>query len=597
MKILKHSQGGFTLIETIVGAAVFLLIALSVLQTYVVIIDAIRTSRSKVTATALANEQFEIARNLPYADVGIIGGLPSGKIPHIQTIVRDGQSFLVETTIRNIDDPFDGTIDGTPKDLSPSDYKLIELNIFCPTCKNPNPIQFDTYIAPQSLETASMNGALFVRVFSAVGQPIQGANVHIENNQAIPAITIDDTTNNEGLLQIVDAPPATEAYEIIVSKPGYSTESTYTTGAPANPNPSKPDATVALQQVTQISFAIDLLSNLNVSSLTDTCSSIPNIEFSLRGLKLIGTDPDILKYSESHITNSNGEKTISGLEWDNYGLIFNDASYNLAGIIPLLPLTLNPNTNQNLKLVVVPKNPKGLLVTVKDASTELPLSDATVRLEGTDYDTTFTTGRGFLRQTDWSGGSGQNDFIDQTRYFDSDGNIEISDPSGEILLEKTLDEYAPSGYLISSTFDTGSVSNFHQINWQPQDYPLETGDDSVSFQIATNNDKETWNFLGPDGTSNTFYTLTNQGINLLHNNDRYVRYKVFLKTADTNFTPIISDVSITFTSACVPPGQVLFSGLASGEYSLTIEKNGYQTFNDTINISSSWQQYEVILNP
>jgi len=597
MSFASNSQKGFSLIEALVGVAVFVIIAVSVYQAYVMVIDAVRVLRLKTTATALANEQFEIVRNLPYEDVGVAGGIPSGKIPHSQTLTRDNVSFTAETTIRNIDDPFDGTIGGTPNDLSPADYKLVDLEISCSSCKNFQPLHFTTQVGPRGLETASTNGALFVRVFDGVGQPVQGANVHIENNQVIPPIIIDDTTNNDGMLQIVDAPPGVEAYDITVSKSGYSEDRTYPTGAPENPNPLKPHATVALQQLTQISFAIDRTSTLNVSSVTQTCAPVGNIDFSLKGSKLIGTNPDVLKFNNTYVTNGLGEKIISNLEWDTYNFSLTDAAYDLAGAIPLAPLTLNPNTNQDIKFIVEPKDPRAFLVTIKDAGTQLPLSDANVQLQGGSYDVTLTTGRGFLRQTDWSGGSGQEDFVDSTKYFSSDGNIETADPAGELRLRKIFDQYESSGYLISSTFDTGSPSNFHQIIWQPQDQPPATGQDSVRFQIATNNDNATWNFLGPDGTQNTFYTLTNPIINSIHNNDRYLRYKVFLQTTDIAFTPNVAEIAITFTSACVPPGQVFFTGLTAGDYELTISKSGYQTFNDTITISANWQQREVLLTP
>lgn len=592
-----RQQNGFTLIESLVGVAVFAIIAVSVYQAYAVAMNASRVSRLKITATALANEQFEIIRNLTYADVGVVGSIPNGKVPHMQNIVRDNTEFVVETTIRNIDDPFDGAIGGFPNDLSPADYKLSELEISCPSCRNFTALNFTTQVGPRALETSSTNGALFVQVFDASGQPVSSANIHIENNQIVPAIVIDDTTNNEGMLQIIDAPPGVEAYEIIASKSGYSTDRTYQTGAPGNPNPTKPHATVSLQQLTEISFAIDRTSALDVSSLTDTCSPIPSIDFALSGSKLIGASPDVLKYNASHITDGAGRKTISNMEWDTYNLNFSDDSYDLAGIIPLLPLALNPNANQDFKLIVAPKNPRSLLVTVKDASTQLPLSDATVRLEKVDYDTMLTTGRGFIRQTDWSGGPGQDDFIDPARYFDSDGNVKINDPAGEFHLRKIFDEYEPSAYLISSTFDTGFAGNFHQILWQPQDQPPDAGPDSVKFQIATNNDKTTWDFLGPDDTVNTYYTLVNQNINSSHNGDRYLRYKAFLQTASTTWTPTVSDISFTFTSSCVPPGQALFTGLSAGDYTLTVSKIGYQPLTDTVTVSAPWQQREVILSP
>src|SRR3989344_3302505 len=80
------SKRGFTLIESLVGIAVFMIIAVSVYQAYNATIYAVRAPRFKVIATALANEQFEIIRNLPYGDVGVVSGVPSGKVPHLQNL-------------------------------------------------------------------------------------------------------------------------------------------------------------------------------------------------------------------------------------------------------------------------------------------------------------------------------------------------------------------------------------------------------------------------------------------------------------------------------------------------------------------------------
>lgn len=592
-----RQKKGLTLIESLVGVAIFMMIAISVYEGYARVLALVGSSRLKVTATALANEQFEIMRNLPYQDVGLLSGIPSGKIDPEQDITRDGYQFTVKTTVRNIDDPFDGTLGGVPNDLAPADYKLAEVEISCLSCKNFDPLVFSTHVAPKNIEGASDNGALFIRVFDANGDPVSGADVHVENNQEIPAISIDDTTNNEGMLQIVDAPPGVEAYEISVSKPGYSQEQTYTSGAPGNPNPVKPHSTIAVQQVTQISFAIDKVSTLNVESVTETCSAVGSIDFSLSGSKLIGTAPDVLKYDQPHVTNGSGVKSIADLEWDSYNFDFTDTVYDVIGLIPLFPVSLGPNTSQDLKLIVKAKNPNSLLVTVKDAATQLPLSGATVTLEKTGYSRTETTGRGFLGQTDWSGGGGQENFTDATKYFDSDGNVDTANPAGEVKLLDVFGNYSASGEITSSSFDTGSSGNFYQITWEPQDQPVETGLDSIKFQIATNNDNATWSFKGPDGTLNSFYTLADQNINVAHNGDRYLRYKAFLSTASTTLTPNLSDIAFTFTSSCVPPGQVFFSGLTADDYTLTVSKAGYQDFVDAVSVGAGWQERQVILAP
>jgi hypothetical protein len=207
------------------------------------------------------------------------------------------------------------------------------------------------------------------------------------------------------------------------------------------------------------------------------------------------------------------------------------------------------------------------------------------------------SGRGFLNQTDWSGGDGQDDIGSYSKFFSDDGFIDFLTIPGEIKLHYLGDgNYSSAGFLVSSTFDTGSPSNFYELSWKPTDQPVETGEESVKFQIATNLDNLTWNFVGPDGTSASYYTLANQNINAVHNGDRYFRYKVFLSTEDPAFSPSVSDVAFTFTSSCVPPGQVRFGGLSAGNYILRATKIGYQDSTDDFYLNSS-QSKEIILLP
>ncbi|HEY4478402.1 MAG TPA: prepilin-type N-terminal cleavage/methylation domain-containing protein, partial [Candidatus Paceibacterota bacterium] len=258
---------GFTLIEILVGTAVFLIVAFSAYQAYISLFNLVNLNQYKIMGLNLANERFEIVRNLSYIDIGEISGVPNGIVPHVETFVRGGITFIATTTIRNIDLPFDGTIGGTPDDLSPADNKLVEVEVGCPSCKNFTPVILTTTVAPKNLETASTNGALFIKVFDANGQPVSDANVHIVNITVTPNINIDDITDANGMLRIIDAPPAIQSYAISVSKSGYSSARTYPPGDAGNPDPTQPDATVILQQVTQVSLSIDKISSVHFSSM------------------------------------------------------------------------------------------------------------------------------------------------------------------------------------------------------------------------------------------------------------------------------------------------------------------------------------------
>lgn len=593
----QKTKRGFGLIETIVGVAVFTMVAVSAYYGFAKVLEGSRIVRIKSAATNLANEQFEIIRNLPYTDVGIVDGLPVGLVPRTQNLNRDGIDFIVTTTIRNIDDPFDGTIGGEPNDTSPADNKLVEVEVDC-DC-GVDPIVYATRVAPKHLEITGNNGALFVQVLDANGEPVQGADVHIENNVSTNTIIIDDTTNVQGMLQVIDTPPGTGAYEIAVSKSGYSSERTYAIGDLENPVPDKPHANISSGQVTQISFAIDELSDLTVSSRNSNCSPVSNVGFNIKGSKTIGLEK--YKYDVDHNTGASGNIYISDIEWDTYEFTLTSSSYDLAGSNTILPLDLSPGSSQHVDLIIAENDPNAFLVKVRDGATDLPLANVEVELyKDETASSTLITGRGFMTQTDWSGGSGQSGYYDESKYYATDGNIDSSSVSGEIKLGQFLGEYFTSGYLESSTFDTGTTTNFHTLDWVPGSQPLEAGENSVRLQVATSDvlDPGFWNYVGPDGTSGSYFTSSGQSFSSVHNGDQYLRYKVYMATTDIEVTPTVSDVSFTFSSDCLPSGQAFFTGLSDGAWDITASKDGYQDFiQDDYVISDDWAELEIILNP
>ncbi len=594
----RNLYNAFTLVEVLVGAAVFLVIALAAYNGYASLFKLVNASQTKITALNLANEQFEIARNIPYSDVGIVGGIPKGKLSHVQTLNRGGINFTVTTTVRNLDLPFDGTIGGNPNDLSPADNKLVDITVSCSVCVNFKPISLTGQVAPKNLETASNNGALFVRVFDANGQPVQGASVHIVNVATSTTIIIDDVTDSTGMLQIVDVPPGTNAYRITVSKSGYSTDRTYPQGGTDNPSPSKPDATVLLQQVTQVSFAIDRLSSVAVASVTPLCVVVPSFDFALVGSKLIGTN--VPKFSQNMVTDGGGLLNLTNnMEWDTYTVIPTDTAYDIAGLNPLNPATLNANSSQQIQIIAIPRNPRSILVTVKDSATQLPISDAQVTLSKSGWSSTLTTGKGFINQTDWSGGSGQASWSNTTKYWADSSGLDVTTVPGVVTLGLAFGSYNPSGSLQSSTFDTGSPSNFYTLTWSPTDQPVAAGTNSVKLQIATASTSSPydWLYFGPDGTSATYYTVPNTPIHSIHSGDRYLRYKAYLSTDTATSTPSITDVAFTFTSSCTPPGQVIFPGLSSGSYHVHVTKTGYSDFDYDVSAASNWQEVQAVMTP
>ncbi|MDQ6964589.1 MAG: hypothetical protein Q9M13_06675, partial [Mariprofundales bacterium] len=336
---------------------------------------------------------------------------------------------------------------------------------------------------------------------------------------------------------------------------------------------------------------------LTVLTEDAVCQSRGTIDFTMTGSKLIGQDPDVIKYDRGHTTDALGSLVLDNLEWDTYDIALTSANFYLTGSLPSLPMTLAPGSDERLELIVDQKTPVALLVEVLDIGTGLPIEKATVTLTGPGYANTLYTGEGYWQQTDWSGGPGQSDFTDSTRFFEYSMTLDIDNPAGELRLRDQGASYASSGWLVSSTFDNATSTNFYHLTIRPQDQPQQTGTDPVRVQIASNNDNSTWNFIGPDGTANTYYTPANQTLYEGHNGDRYIRYRVTLQTEDTSFTPNVSDIAISFASECTPSGQAYFNDVGTGEYTITINKDGYKEYTDTLNLQSGWQKTIAHLEP
>lgn len=586
----EFNNKGFTLIEVLIAGAIFSIVSYGIYFGYSNTFEAINRNESRFDAIAVLENEMEIVRNLNFKDVGIDGGYPPGKLLVEKTAFSTNGVYLIKTTVRSVDDSYDGVLGGSPNDTAPADYKIVESEISCVVCKYDfKPFFMTATVAPKGLESDSMNGALFINVFDASGQSIVGADVKVVNNILNPTISISDITNNDGVLQLVDIPTSTMAYEITVSKSGYSTEKTYSLNGVGSSTPVKIHSTVSEQQITSVSFSIDKTSSLNFSTVDSMCQPVAGVDFLISGDKLIGANPDVKKYSTSSATGANGTKNFNNMEWDTYNLTNSDSGYEPIGIIPSLPLTINPGASSSLKWIVQPIDSSTLLIDVKNQDGQV-VQDASVNLTKTNYDKTMFTGQYSFSQTNWSGG----DFSSQS------GEIETENPIGEIALRQTAGSYPTSTqWLISNTFDLGAASTtFYNFDWQPISQPLGTGSDSLKFQIASNNDNLTWNFIGPDGTDSTFYATSSGQINSIHNNNRYLRYKAYFKTENENFTPVLEEIKITFNSSCVSSGQTFFNNLSGGTYTLTVQKSGYQTFTDNaISILNNWGKYDVQLSP
>lgn len=576
MRTQPKRGGGFTVISTLFGIAIFTTVSMTIFSAIFTLIRGSNTYREMTVISSLADQYLEYARNLPYSQIGTTNGNPSGSLPdypNAATTTVNKTQYQIYYEVTYTDDPADGTILlGT--DPAPNDYKQVKLNIKNVSTGTVAP--FVTNIVPRGLESLANGGALFIKVFDAVGQPVSGATVSIINTALTPNINLTRTTDSAGNWVEVGLPNSVTSYHVVVTKNGYSSDQTYPVSV-GNPSPTKPDATISNGQVTQISFSIDLLSTLTYNLVNETCGPISGVGLQMQGSKLIGT-PSVLKFDNTYSSDVNGQIIIPSLEWDNYVPAITTLSYIVYGSSPIQQISILPGTNQQSTLILGPATANSLLVIVKDASNGNPIENASVQLRSVSpaYDTTKFTEGSIWSQDAWTGGSGQGTFTISDRYFADNGDVDVVTLPTALRLASYSGGYVTPGTLESSTFDTGTAStSYTTLSWSPASQNAST---TLQFQIATNNDNATWNYLGPDGTASTYYTVPGTTISAATANTRYVRYKAFLGTESTTTTPVLSSINLNYVAGCAAPGQAMFAGLPAGtSYEIIISLAGYTT--------------------
>ncbi|MBI2625568.1 hypothetical protein HYW68_00765, partial [Candidatus Parcubacteria bacterium] len=298
---------GFTIVEVLITIGLLILVMFGIYGAYSLMIRLTSQSRAQTVGLQLAQEKIEFIRNLPYQSVGVVGAVPAGVVPASESMSRSSVQFTVNTTIRNIDDPFDGdaagSIPGKPVDADPVDYKRVEVQITCAACPSGSPIVLTTNVVPRGVEAGASTGSLLVRVINKSGQPVSGAAVSIKNAGVSPAVDFTDTVDVNGKLMVVGM-PAASGYRLAIAKPGYSSDGTLPPGDPKNPNPVKPDPTIVAGQVTELTFSIDLVSTLVVKAVNQLCESVGYVSAHVQGQTLIGTNPNVPKTSFELATDS-----------------------------------------------------------------------------------------------------------------------------------------------------------------------------------------------------------------------------------------------------------------------------------------------------
>jgi len=229
-------------------------------------------------------------------------------------------------------------------------------------------------------------------------------------------------------------------------------------------------------------------------------------------------------------------RTVRDNGWNNFDV---NGTYHPTISGSTWTLVSGPETNGNFtdKVVIsdVNRDTSGNIVTtggMPDPSTKLAVATVSWTSPTNSSISTDIYLTRWQNETSWT----------QTSVSDFSGdtlsNLSVTNVSGG---EVQLTTGQTSGTITSSTFDATASVGFNYFNFNGTT-PSGT---TLKFQIASNNDNSTWNYVGPDGTSSTYYT-TGSAVPLSATSGRYFRYQATLSTTSAN-TPVINDVTLTYS--------------------------------------------------
>lgn len=348
----RRFSHGFTLVEIVVGLTILGIVAISMTALFTALVNSAVIAKQKAVASSLATNQMEYLKSLPYDNLAVAGGNPSGSLPPTTTQKVNGVSYTVKTSIHFVDDAYDGCISypnvtlelaacrnfvvhaGAPtSDSNSADYKVAHVEVLNST--GSKLAEVDTEISARVAETASTTGALFVSVLNSSGAPVSEAAVHLVNTVVGPIDQSVDTDTN-GIAIFYGLPPDTSNfdYKITASKTGYST---LTTIAPSGSlQPTYSSQKVITQQSSFVTLTIRLQGP--DSLLVETTDTSGN---ALSGVKVY-VKGGYKKYTDTTNTSYCYDNTISANHTDCSNLTGGDTrpttdASGLASISNLVP--------------------------------------------------------------------------------------------------------------------------------------------------------------------------------------------------------------------------------------------------------------------
>lgn len=405
--IIGKIKSGFSLVEILIVIFIISIAFMSFYTVSTVGTKYIIESKNRLAAVALVNEKMEIVRNLAYDKVGIWESVDiPGNILQTENVTANGRSYQVATSVRYFDDPMDGTVESSPADSIPNDYKIVRVVVSWNDSNGQlQSVSSTSRFVPPGLETSVGGSPLSINVNYKNGSdtvPVSQASVHITNSSTSPIINDTIQTDDDGHIMLPAAKIAS-SYNVTLTKSGYETVETMDSSDTFTPIYRHVD--VVSNFLNQYSFEQNKLSNIIIKSADYQNNPVGNIEFSIGGGKLIGHDNldnpvfnmsntegnEVFGMSSTTGTTdaTSGEKEYEDISPGNYIIGMNaNTQYEFIDFDPSIsPAVLSPESDLTYTIRVADKNVNALFLEIKDSdASHIPIAGAKVTLKDGDTD-------------------------------------------------------------------------------------------------------------------------------------------------------------------------------------------------------------------
>ncbi|MSU73861.1 carboxypeptidase regulatory-like domain-containing protein [Candidatus Kaiserbacteria bacterium] len=569
---LEHTQRGVTLMDTLVGTALMLVIFLGIAAAFQLSVDVVTNNKARGSAIALANERMEYMRSVTYASLGTSGGIPSGSIAQSEAVVLNGITFTRRTLVAYADDPKDGTgASDTFPAGSPStaDYKVGKVDVAWTSRTGTRHIALvSRFEPPAGMEVACTPpcGTLTVNVFNAASAVLSGASVSIVNSGTSPAININTFTNESGVVSFIGA-PAASGYQIVVSKTGYSTDQTYTT-------PPEQHITVSNNATAVRTSRIDVLGQKTIKTWTQILLAAWTDTFA-DSSKIASSATTTIAGGVAHLTGSSGTYPPTG---DFQSISIAPSSLNKWK-------TFSAATSTPLATAVLFRFYDGTGTTLIPDSAipgnSTGIATSTVSLLGVST-TTYPSMR--VGTTLTSGDSSVTPSVDSYSVAYDYGPTPLPSLAFSMIGAKVISNGPPTVYKYNSALSSGAGASLALSNVEYDTYTIVVDAATTGYDVAAVCQPQseygaigspTTQFVfAPAAQTQTDIFLAAHTANSLLVDVRSAATGALVTNASVRLYKTGYDTTVT-DGTC---GQAFFGGLASGTYSVEVSASGYTTY-------------------